>query len=549
MARRYRKKEAKKDNQDAKESQEISQQEASQPTKNNQQAQDWKVIVSVEQPELVRVALVSPEGLEAFQISSLSSRQSRGNIYKGRITNIEPSLQAVFVEIGPGKNAYLPIHDVHPEYYEYREKRDEINRSLTKGQDVLVQVVKEETPLKGPAVSTYLSIPGRYLVLMPGASQSGVSRKIEDEKERDRLKSIISECKRPEGVGLIARTASIGIPKTELKKDLTYLLRLWESIKKKVRTTPAPTILFQDREIATRFIRDYLSPKVTNIYVDNEAMFNSITAFLKLISPRHINILKLYSEPTPIFQAFGLENRIASIFESKVALPSGGYLIIEPTEALVSIDVNSGKNIKEKDLDDTALATNMEAACEVARQLRLRDLGGIIVVDFIDMRNRSYRQKLERHFRDCLKVDKAKVDVSRVSEFGLIEVVRQKLNAPVHTIAFSPCPHCNGSGRIKNLEIATLDCLRAIKSALASDITQAKKTEEPCSLIVNSHHELANHLLNNKRMELVEIEKQHGTHIVINPTHNMQPSIFTVEYSTDKPRNGETTCQKKTKDA
>ncbi len=469
-----------------------------------------KILINMEAPEECRVALLENGRLEAFDLETLSHAPIRGNIYKARLVNIESSLHAAFVDIGLNRNAYLPLDEIHPEYYGYAEDRKKIPDFLKKGQEFVVQIVKEETHLKGAAVTTYLSIPGRYIVLTPGSEKVGVSRKIEDEAERQRLKQIIKDFKIPEGVGLIVRTASDGIPKKDIQKDLRYLLRLWQALRKKVRSARAPSLIYQDRDLVTRFLRDYLTTEVREILADDQTIYEKIRSFLKIIAPRQLATVRFYQDEDPIFTKFGVEDQIDQIYQCRVTLPSGSYVIIEPTEALVSIDVNSGKNIKEKDLEETALKTNLEAAEEIARQLRLRDLGGIIVVDFIDMRMRTHRQQLEKRMRECLKRDRARTEVSRISRFGLMELVRQKIRAPVQLGSYHTCPRCHGRGIVRSIEALALTHLRRIKSWLAT-----KDRKELNELTLTVPLDVATYLLNLKRKTLCSLEERHKISIKV----------------------------------
>jgi ribonuclease E len=477
--------------------------------KNDSKKPQFRIVINADAPEECRVALLENGRLEAFQLETSTNVQTKGNIYKARLVNIEPALEAVFVDIGLAKNGYLPFDEIHPEYYGYSDNKERLPEMLKRGQEFLVQIVKEETLIKGSAVTTYLSIPGRFLVLMPGSDQAGVSRKIEDDAERKRLKEILSECKRPEGVGLIARTVSSGATKLDIKRDLGYLLRLWQSLRKKAGGAQSPSLIYTDRDIVTRFLRDHLSTDVKDIVVDNQQVFNTIKSFLKIVSPRHVANLFLYKEDIPVFTSFGIESQIEEIYKRRVALSSGGHIVIEPTEALVSIDVNSGKNVREKDIEDTALKTNLEAAEEIARQLRLRDLGGIIVIDFIDMRTRSYRQQLERRLKECLKRDRARTEISKISSFGLMELVRQKISSPIQMVSFHPCPYCKGRGVERSVETLALSHMRAVMSYLI-----AHRDEGIKFLVLEAPSKVLFYILNNKRNELCELEKKFGLVIV-----------------------------------
>ncbi len=460
-----------------------------------------RIIINSEAPEECRIALIDNGKLEAFDIATQAHEQTRGNIYLGKIQNIEKSLEAVFVDIGRKKNAYLPFNEIHPDYTGNPENKKQAPQLLEKGQPLLVQIVKEETAMKGPFATTYLSIPGRYLVLMPGNTHVGVSRKIEDEAERKRLKEILKTCKVPEGVGLIARTVSCGIPKRDIQKDLRYLVRLWNNLKGKVQSTKTPGVIYEDADVVTRFLRDQLTTDISEIVVDNEKIYNNIKAFLRIIAPRQVAAVRLYKKEQPIFASYGLEEQIEQIYTPLVHLPSGGHIVIEPTEAMISIDVNSGRNVNEKDIEDTALKSNLEAAEEIARQLRLRDLGGIIVVDFIDMRNRQNRMQVERRMRECLKKDRARTEVARISKFGLLALVRQKIRAPVQTGSYIKCPCCNGRGLVKSVEAVSLSHLRQITSFVAR-----KKLQPGQTVRMEVPPEVATYLLNKKRFSLHRVE-------------------------------------------
>jgi ribonuclease E len=342
------------------------------PRKKSSKSGKCQIVINMEAPEECRIGLLENGRLEAFDIETFSHTQTRGNLYKGRIVKIEPSLQAAFVDIGLPRNGYLPLSDIHPEYYGYAENKKRIHEFLKKNQDILVQIVKEETHIKGSAITTYLSIPARYLVLMPGTAQVGVSRKIEDEEERQRLKQILKACKLPEGVGLIARTVAEGVPKVEILRDLRYLVRFWSNLRKKAQSAQAPALIYRDRDLVKRFLRDYLTSDVDEILVDRQDVYDNIKAFLRIIAPRQVATVRLYQGDVPIFSHFDLETLIEQVYQPNVSMPSGAHIVIEPTEALVSIDVNSGKNIREKNIEETALKTNLEAAEEIARQLRLR---------------------------------------------------------------------------------------------------------------------------------------------------------------------------------
>jgi ribonuclease E len=509
-------------------------------TGKKEAAKQLKIIVNMTAPEETRVALIENGRLKAFDIETEAHTQTAGNIYKGKLQNIEHSLQAAFVDIGLKKNAYLPINEIHPEYHGYARDKKRITDFLQKGQEILVQIIKEETVIKGAFVSTYISLPGRFFVLMPGSSQNGVSRKIEDEKERKRLKEILKSCKVPDGVGIIARTACQGVAKTALLKDLRYLIRLWNTLKKKIAAAPAPSLVFKDSDIAIRFIRDHLTTDVKEIIVDTPEGRDKVKAFLRIIAPRQVAAIKLHTGDKPIFDKFGLESQITEVFQRKVNLPSGGHIVIEPTEALVSIDVNSGKNISEKDIENTALVTNLEAAEEIARQLGLRDLGGIIVIDFIDMRNRANRKKLEKVMREHLKNDKARTEIAMISKFGLMQMVRQKLKAPIRTGSHTECPCCRGRGVIKSVETLSVSYIRQILGRLAGG--RKKKLGE---IQLHVPPLVASYLGNRKRLELCRIEEDYDISINIITDPDKAPEEHHFEFIPRSAHNGGRNGKKK----
>ncbi|MEA1867803.1 MAG: Rne/Rng family ribonuclease [Thermodesulfobacteriota bacterium] len=486
------------------------------PRKKSSKSGKCQIVINMEAPEECRIGLLENGRLEAFDIETFSHTQTRGNLYKGRILKIEPSLHAAFVDIGLPRNGYLPLADIHPEYYGYAENKKRIHEFLKKDQDILVQIVKEETHIKGSAITTYLSIPARYLVLMPGTAQVGVSRKIEDEEERQRLKQILKACKLPEGVGLIARTVAEGVPKVEIQKDLRYLARLWSNLRKKAQSAQAPALIYRDRDLVKRFLRNYLTSDVKEILVDRQEIYDNIKAFLRIIAPRQVATVRLYQGDVPIFSHFDIETLIEQVYQPNVSLPSGAHIVIEPTEALVSIDVNSGKNVRGKNIEETALKTNLEAAEEIARQLRLRDLGGIIVIDFIDMRNRTYRQQVEKRMRKCLKKDRARTETARISRFGVLELVRQKIRSPVQLGSYCSCPYCHGRGVVMSVEALALADLRRISAHLAS--SHEKKSRQ---LVLEAPDQVVSYLLNRKRLELYNLEKNFDVEIRVETNPNL----------------------------
>ena len=411
-----------------------------------------KMLINACHLEECRVAVVSEGLLEELDIDVNTRREATlGNIYKGVITRVEPSLQAVFVDYGADRNGFLSINDVHPSYFpesfEGARRRPRIQDVFKKDDHVIVQVNKEERYKKGASLTTNISLAGRYLVLMPGTDLCGVSRKIEDEDERKKLKEILKQLKFPENMGFIIRTAGMGRTKTELVRDLEYLLKLWQSIEKNMADALAPALLHREHDLVIRSIREHYSPDVGEILVDEKEVFRKVREFFHQVMPRYEKLVKLYQEKRPLFNKYQLEEQVEQVYSKRIKLKSGGTIIIEPTEAMVTIDVNSGGATKEKDIEETAFKVNMEAAPEVARQLRLRDLGGIIVIDFIDMSQIKHRQEVEKALKAELKRDRAKTKALRISSLGLVELSRQRLKSSLGTGEYLDCPVCDGSGK------------------------------------------------------------------------------------------------------
>ena len=431
------------------------------------------------------MAIVEDGRLEEFALEVASREQLKGNIYKGIISNIEPSLQAAFVHYGAERQGFLPISEIHPEYFQQDAQtrgRPKIQEVLKKGQELLVQVIKEEIASKGAYLTTYISLPGRFLVLLPGQEQVGISRKIEDEAHRQELKEIIKDFKIPQGVGLIVRTASAGAKKRDLQKDYQYLYNIWEEIKKNAGGSPAPSLIYKELDLVIRTIRDYYTTDINEILIDDTETFNQIKRFFKAFSPKHTKALKLYKEKRPIFSKFQIEEQLERLYDNQVPLKSGGGIVINATEALVAIDVNSGRCISPKDIELTAFKTNLEAAEEIARQLRLRDLGGLIVIDFIDMKDRKHRKEVEKELKTALKKEKARVTVGQISKFGLLELSRQRLRSAMATSLYISCPHCRGRGVVKSTEASGLSLLRKIcHEAAKNDVQEVRALAIPGS--------------------------------------------------------------------
>jgi ribonuclease E len=472
-----------------------------------------KILINAIDPEEVRIAKIMDGRMEEFQIETAGREIMHGNIYKAIITRVEPSLQAVFVDFGSDRHGFLQQHEIHSDFFQENGTGDRSLQHLVKnGQEVMVQVTKDPMMKKGAMLTTFISLPGRHIVLMPGTSTRGISRKIEDEEERQRLKDLMQTINLPEGFGAIVRTAGMGCTKAQIAKDLNYLLRLWRSIQSKAVHEKAPAPLYKERSLAVRSIRDYFATDVTEILIDDENVCKEVKNFMGIISPRHQSIIKLHTADKPIFSKYQLEDQIATIFENRVPLKSGGSIVIEQTEALVAIDVNSGRATKERDLEQTALTINLEAAEEVARQLRLRDLGGLIVIDFIDMRDQKNRNAVERELREHVKRDKARVRIGRISQFGLLEMARQRLAPSIDLGSLIPCPYCRGKGLTASTETLALRFLRQLKMMTRKSGLQRVHGSVPQAV--------ADYLLNRKRKEIIDLEMQRGVALTIegNPT-------------------------------
>jgi ribonuclease E len=488
-----------------------------------------KLLINSDEPEECRIVLLENGKVESFHVETVSREQTKGNIYKGKITAVEANLQAAFVDIGTGKNGFLPFSDIHPEYYSKEVDSNThwkdlaIQEVVSKGQEVLVEVVKEPTGGKGANMTTYLSLPGRYLVLMPGSDSAGISRKIEDEEQRARLREMVNSFTLPEGIGYIIRTASADITKTAVANDARYLLNLWEEIKKKGQELPAPSLVYKEQNIISRFLRDHFVHEIKEIIVDTQESFDQVQNFLSLLPARQgPTKVKLHQGSQPLFNQFRVEEQIEQIYQPKVQLPSGGSIVINPTEALVAIDVNSGRTSKDKNFEESIFLANMEAAEELTRQLRLRDLGGLIVVDFIDMRDQKHIREVEKQVKNSMKRDKAKVDFTRISKFGLMQISRQKMASPIQMGSYKICEHCKGRGMVRSVETQALVCMRHIQAGLTRKQIQRVECRLP--------DKVAQYLLNRKREDLLELEKQFNVQIFIDVDPLMAPDDKQIEF-------------------
>jgi ribonuclease E len=527
-----------------------------------------EMLINVAQPEECRIAIVEDGVLEELYVERAGQDNYVGNIYKGVVVNLEPSIQAAFVDFGVGRNGFLHISDIEPQYFrqggfdpnrpigpsgtqrppktadsavgdEFSEGMDDegpshhsrpscrprfkppIQEILRRGDEVLVQVIKEGLGSKGPTLSTYISIPGRYLVLMPALGRIGVSRKIEDESVRRRLRDIMIELKPPKGVGFIVRTAGSDRTKRELSRDMAYLLRLWKVVARRIKKQPSPSVIYEESDMIIRTIRDIVTSDVDAIYIDESGAYERAKEFLQQVMPRYVHRLQHYDGKEPLFCKYNLEEEIAKIHRRRVSLKAGGSIVIDQTEALVAIDVNSGNFRAEDSAEETAFQMNLNAAREIARQIRLRDLGGVIVNDFIDMRKEKHRRGVERALRDSVKRDRARTKILRTSPFGLIEMTRQRIRTNPKRSAYSECPSCSGSGVVKTPESMAIDVVRLL--ILASQRAQIAKV----TVTVSEH--VADHLNNRKRHELARLEQDGKMAVQVVGVEDVGPEYLVIQ--------------------
>ena len=529
------------------------------------------MLINVAQPEECRIAIVEDGSLEELYIERTSQDNYVGNIYKGKVVNLEPSIQAAFVDFGVGRNGFLHISDVEPQYYRQggfdpgqpidgghaaradvdvgddeqgeegeggeeqpRQRRGRrprpgarprvkppIQDILRRGDEVLVQVIKEGMGTKGPTLSTYISIPGRYLVLMPALGRVGVSRKIEDDDVRRKLRDVMLELNPPKGLGFIVRTAGIDRTKRELSRDLAYLLRLWKVIVRRIKKHSAPIDIYEESDMIIRTIRDIFTGDVDSIFIDEPSAHDRAKEFLQIVMPRYVNRLQLYEGKEPLFHRYNLDREIAMIHQRKVPLRQGGSIVIDQTEALVAIDVNSGNFRADDSAEETAYQMNLLAAREIARQLRLRDLGGVVVNDFIDMRKEKHRRNVERALRDAVKRDRARTKILRTSPFGLIEMTRQRIRPSLKRSVYKDCPSCAGSGVVKTAESMAIEVVRLLISA-----TQAQDVSRVSITVAD---DVATYLNNKKRRELSRLEDENGIFVQIFGLKGVSPEHLVLE--------------------
>ncbi len=563
-----------------------------------------RMLIDARHPEETRVAVAKGNRIEEFDFESAEHKQLKGNIYLAKVTRVEPSLQAAFVDYGGNRHGFLAFSEIHPDYYqipkadrdallreeaehaaeeerlraeldardagdfddegesdadpdaadspdeagtgsdaspvdesaadELRKKRQNLRRRykiqdvIQRRQVLLVQVVKEERGNKGAALTTYLSLAGRYCVLMPNTSHGGgISRKISNGADRKRLKSIMTDLKLPTTMGLIVRTAGLSRTKTEIKRDFDYLARLWDEIRENTLKSSAPALIYRDSDLIKRAIRDLYHREIEEVVVEGEEGYKAARGFMKLLMPSHVRRVTPYSEATPIFQRFGVEDQLSAMYQPVVQLKSGGYLVINPTEALVSIDINSGRSTREHNIEQTAFATNLEAAAEIARQLRLRDMAGLIVIDFIDMEQSGHVRKVEKAMKEALKNDRARIQIGRISSFGLMEMSRQRLRTGVLEASTKACPHCEGTGLMRTASSAGLSALRIIEDEAARGRGER--------ILLRAGREAAIYLLNRKRAELAEIEARYGVSVEVAIDEGFEGARMSVESSGPRP--------------
>ncbi|GAB4181196.1 MAG: hypothetical protein Tsb002_00930 [Wenzhouxiangellaceae bacterium] len=489
------------------------------------------MLINATQPEELRVAIADGQRLLNLDIETPSQEQKKANIYKGRITRIEPSLEACFVDYGSERHGFLPLKEISPEYYRKGTKRQgrvSVREAMEEGQEIIIQVDKEERGNKGAALTTYISLAGRYLVLMPNNPEGGgVSRRIIGE-ERRMIRESLDQLNIPDKMSVIIRTAGVERAVEELQWDLDYLLQLWAAIEQAGANQAAPFLVYQESNLIIRALRDYFRDDIGEILVDDDSVFNDAREFMQMVMPQNLRRLKLYKHETPLFSRFQIESQIESAFSREVRLPSGGALVIDHTEALLSIDINSARATKGSDIEDTAFKTNLEAADEVARQLRIRDLGGLVVIDFIDMNERGHQRAVEDRLREALKEDRARIQLGRISRFGLMEMSRQRLRPSLGESSQITCPRCSGHGTIRSIESLALALLRLIEEEAMKEYTGQVITQAPM--------EVANFLLNEKREQLHGIEERNQVPVIV----VANPNLETPRYDIKRVRQNET---------
>lgn len=484
-----------------------------------------RMLINATQPEELRVAMVDGQHLYDLDIEVPSTGQKRASVFKGKVTRIEPSLEAVFVDYGAERNGFLPFKEIDRSYIPAGDDGDggrtPIKDALREGQELIVQVEKEERGNKGAALTTFVSLAGRYLVLMPNNPRAGgISRRVEGD-ERSELREILSSLDVPPGMGLIVRTAGVGRSGEELQWDLDYLLRLWEALDAAAASRPAPFLIYEESNVIIRAIRDYFRQEIGEVLIDSQEVYEEAKDFMSRVMPHNQSKVKLYSDSVPLFSRYQIESQIESAFAHSVRLPSGGSLVVDHTEALVAIDINSARATKGGDIEETALTTNVEAANEIARQLRLRDVGGLIVIDFIDMTPSRNQREVENQLRDALQRDRARVQIGRISRFGLLEMSRQRLRPSLGESSLMVCSRCNGQGAVRSTESLALSILRIVEEEGLKDKTGKILAKAPI--------EVGTYLLNEKRSVIHSIEQRCGVGVVLIPDPGMESPNYEIE--------------------
>jgi len=479
-----------------------------------------RMLINATQEEELRVALVDGQKLYDLDIENRTRIQKKANIYRGKVTRVEPSLEAAFVDFGADRHGFLPLKEISRQYYAKDVKSNNLKELIPEGTQLIVQVEKEERGNKGAALTTYISLAGRYLVLMPNNPKAGgISRRIEGD-DRSELREALRGLEIPDGMGMIVRTAGVGKAQEELQWDLDYLLALWQAIQEASGDKPAPFLIYQESNVIIRMIRDYLRKDIGEVLFDTKESFEEAITFIKQVMPQYENRIKLYEDKLPLFNRYQIEGQIESAFEREVKLPAGGSVVIDPTEALISIDINSSRATRGADIEETALNTNLEAADEIARQLRLRDMGGLVVIDFIDMNSSRNQREVENRMRDALEPDRARVQVGRISRFGLLEMSRQRLRPSLGETSGIVCPRCSGQGTIRDVESLCLSILRILQEEANKQKSQEVRATVPLAL--------SSYLLNEKRVALAEIEEQSGTKVSIIPKPELQTPHYEI---------------------
>jgi len=482
------------------------------------------MLINVSEDDEYRIAVVEDAVLEELYLERTKAERHVGDIYLARVQNVEPSIQAAFVELGTEKNGFLHVSDVRPDVHDIPPNETPSGRQpknsdrqmrslLKKGDPVLVQVTREGIDEKGPSLTTYVSLPGKYLVMMPGLSHYGVSKKIQDEDSRKRLKTMLAELDLPKNAGFIIRTAGLGRTKRDLQRDLHYLQRLWRSLCSKLEGANPPALVYQESDLIIRCMRDLFTSDTDEIIVDSEDVCKRVREFLAIVSPSYQDRVKHYRAKAPLFRKFNIEDSVEQVYHAKVPLPHGGSIVIEQTVALVAIDVNSGKYTDGNDAEMTAYRTNMEAAAEIARQLRIRDLGGVIIMDFIDMQDEKHRRDVEKELYNAMKRDKARTKMLRISQFGIIQMTRQRMRTSVARAVFTACPRCGGTGQVRTLESIMIDLMRRVRA----EVSRKDLHTIECAL----HPDVALEILNSKRDAIGEMEKRWGKTITVKADNNI----------------------------